>query len=84
MLKLRLSPLSMSFLTIVTIAALPSAAAADCVRDLSRCASRCDQQYKPGDPLRPSCARGCATRYPTCERRALEVNPVAPPPAKKP
>ena len=82
MLKLRLSLLSMSFLTVVTM--LPSPAAADCVRDLSRCASRCDQQFKPGDPARPSCARGCATRYPTCERRALEVNPVAPPAAKKP
>jgi hypothetical protein len=77
---LRLSLLSISLLAVVSG---PSPAAADCVHDLRQCADRCDTRFKPGDPARPTCARGCATRYPACEKRALQVAPAAPPPAKK-
>lgn len=48
-----------------------SAQPADCVSGLSLCAQECDLQTKPGNPDRPQCARGCVSKYQTCERIQL-------------
>jgi hypothetical protein len=65
------STLAAGLIALAAFATAAGAQPADCVTGLSLCAQECDQRTKFGNPDRPQCARGCVSKYQTCERIQL-------------